>query len=77
MQQHDEAQAAADDARQRKEAADDRTAQLQERLGGRVVDMYKSGGSMSFLGVLMGVSSFDDFVNMWTRCSASRSRTPT
>lgn len=45
-------------------------------LGGRAVDMYKSGGSMSFLGVLMGVSSFDDFVNMWTRCSASRSRTP-
>lgn len=65
MQQHDEAQGAADDARQRKEAADDRTAQLQERLGGRAVDMYKSGGSMSFLGVLMGVSSFDDFVNMW------------
>lgn len=65
MKQHGEAQAAANDAKARKEAADECTTQLQERLGGRAVDMYKSGGSMSFLGVLMGVSSFEEFVNAW------------
>lgn len=64
-QAHDEAQAAADDARERKEAADARTDELQDSLSVRACGMYKSGGSISFLNVILGASTFKDFLTNW------------
>jgi cell wall-associated NlpC family hydrolase len=37
---------------------------LQGRIGNRATSMYRSG-SMSYLDVLMGVGSFDDFTTVW------------
>lgn len=65
QQEYETAKAAAEDAAERVKAAEKRTAELQERLGGRAVDMYKTGGSMSFLEVLLGAASFDEFLTSW------------
>lgn len=67
---HDTAKAAADDAKQRVDAAKQRTSELQDRLGERATSMYKQGGPMSFINVLLGASSFDDFLTNWDALQA-------
>lgn len=67
---HETAQAAADDAKGRVAAAKERIGQLQERLGERATSMYKQGGPMSFLNVLLGASSFDEFLTNWDALQA-------
>lgn len=58
---HDAAVAAMEEAQDRIDAAEIRIAELQEQLSVRVNAMYKHGSSHSFLDVLMGSSSFEDF----------------
>lgn len=67
---HEEALANAEAAAERAAAADAETDDLQSRLGTRVVDMYKSGGYVSYLDVLMGSSSFNEFLTTWDACEA-------
>lgn len=62
---HDTAQAAADDARERKDAADARTDQLQTSLSARASEMYKTGGTVSFLNVILGAATFEEFITNW------------
>ncbi|MEG0844655.1 MAG: peptidoglycan DD-metalloendopeptidase family protein [Raoultibacter sp.] len=62
--EHDSAQAAMEQAQARATAAEKRIGELQVRLGNRASSMYK-GGSSSFLDVLLGASSFDQFLTAW------------
>ncbi|WP_172135444.1 murein hydrolase activator EnvC [Adlercreutzia sp. ZJ473] len=62
---HDEAVEAMDEAQARIDAAEARIAELQERLGDRANSMYKTGGSSSLLDVLLGASSFEEFLTSW------------
>lgn len=38
---------------------------VQERLSLRAEGMYKTGGTMSFFDVVLGASSFDEFLTLW------------
>ena len=58
---HDAAEAAAKEAAARVEAAQKRIAEVQGHLSERAVSLYKSGGPLSYLGVLLSTSSFRDF----------------
>ena len=62
---HDEAVTAMSDAQKRVEAAESRIAELEVSLSDHAVLMYKTGGAMSFLDVLMGTSSFEEFLTQW------------
>lgn len=62
---HDAAVAAMDDARQRIDEAQERLQELQVQLSDRAVSMYKSGGSSTMLDVVLGTSSFDEFLTAW------------
>ena len=64
-QEYETANAAAEDAAARVKAAKARIAELQDRLGDRATSMYKTGGSMSFIDVLLGASSFEELVTSW------------
>lgn len=64
-QEHEAAKAAAEDAAERVAAAKERIAELQDRLGDRATSMYKTGGSMSFVDVLLGASTFEELVTSW------------
>ena len=64
-QEYETAKAAAEDATARVKAAKERIAELQERLSERATSMYKTGGSMSFIDVLLGATSFEDLVTSW------------
>ncbi|MEG0070885.1 MAG: peptidoglycan DD-metalloendopeptidase family protein [Raoultibacter sp.] len=64
LSEHDAAQAAMEDAQKRIKASEERIAELQVRLGNRANNMYKNG-SASFLDVLLGASSFDEFLTAW------------
>lgn len=64
-QEYETAKAAAEDAAARVKAAKERIAELQERLSERATSMYKTGGSMSFIDVLLGATSFEDLVTSW------------
>ncbi|MEG1516958.1 MAG: peptidoglycan DD-metalloendopeptidase family protein [Raoultibacter sp.] len=64
LSEHDSAQRAMEDAQARIKAAEVRIAELQVRLGNRANNMYKNGTS-SFLDVLLGASSFDEFLTAW------------
>lgn len=64
-QEHEAATAAAEDAANRAAAAKERIAELQDRLGDRATSMYKTGGSMSFIDVLLGASTFEELVTSW------------
>lgn len=64
-EEHEAATAAAEAAAQRVEEARARIADLQERLGARANDMYKTGGTMSFFEVLLGASTFSEFLTSW------------
>ena len=49
---------------QRIEAIEEEIADLQARLGERARDMYRNG-SLSFLDILLGSSSFEEFATSW------------
>lgn len=58
---HDAAEAAAHDAAERVSAAQERIAEVQGHLSERAVSLYKSGGSLSYLSVLLNATSFKEF----------------
>ncbi len=62
---HDAAVAAMDEAKQRIEESEKRIDTLQVRLGDRANEMYKTGGSSSFLDVILGATDFKDFLTAW------------
>ena len=62
---HDDALEAMDDAQDRIDEAQQRMGELQGRLSDRAVSMYKSGGSTTLLDVVLGTSSFDEFLTAW------------
>lgn len=62
---YEAAEAAKADALARKDAAEKKIAETQVRLSGRMVSMYRNGGAMSFLDVLLGAGSFEEFLTTW------------
>ncbi len=64
----EEAKAAMEDAASRADAATARQTELQEQLGKRVATMYRSGNT-SFLDVLFGSSSFQEFLTNLDYCN--------
>lgn len=62
---HDAAIAAMDEAQDRMDEAQERLEDLQVQLSDRAVSMYKSGGSSTMLDVVLGTSSFDEFLTAW------------
>ena len=65
---YEKAAAAADAAEIRLDEADKRLTELQEQLAVCAASMYKSGGSLSLLNVLLGATTFDEFIAMWDSC---------
>ncbi len=65
VQNHEEAVAAMDAAQDRIDSAEKRIGELQVRLGDRANEMYKTGGATSFVDVLLGASSFTEFLTSW------------
>lgn len=63
--EYDAASAAAEEAAARVAAANERIAELQKTLSGRATSMYKTGGSVSMLDVLLESSSFEEFLTTW------------
>jgi murein DD-endopeptidase MepM/ murein hydrolase activator NlpD len=70
MEKYDAAEAAKQDALDRKEAAEVKIAETQTRLSARVTAMYRSGGATSLLDVLLGASSFEAFLTTWDALEA-------
>jgi cell wall-associated NlpC family hydrolase len=64
VQAHDTATSAMDEAQQRIDAAQAIIADTQEKLGVRATSMYRNG-PLSFLDVLFGASSFEQFTTNW------------
>lgn len=64
MAEHDAATEAMNEAQDRIDAAIERIAELQTRLASRANSMYKNGTS-SFFDVLLGASSFEEFLTSW------------
>ncbi len=58
---YEEACAAADLAQKRIEEAQARISEVQEHLSARAVSLYKTGGTLSYLEVILNVTSFKDF----------------
>ncbi|WP_139651244.1 murein hydrolase activator EnvC family protein [Raoultibacter phocaeensis] len=67
-EEYERATAAAEAATTRLEEANKEVEALQEKLSECAAGMYKSGGTLSFLNVLLGAESFDDFITMWDSC---------
>lgn len=65
VEKHDAAVAAMEEAQKRIEAAEERIDELQVRLGDRASEMYRSGGTTSFIDVLLGASTFGEFLTSW------------
>lgn len=65
VERHDAALASMDEAQQRIDAAEARIAELQERLGERAVSLYKTGGSTTLVDVMLGTTSFEEFLTAW------------
>ena len=63
-EKYNEATAKVAAAKKKISAAQAKIEKLQTHLGTRATSMYRSG-SMSYLDVLMGVGSFDDFATVW------------
>ena len=61
---HDAAIAACDEAQARIDEANGRITELQGKLGTRARSMYRSGGT-SFLDLLLGATTFEEFVTNW------------
>lgn len=59
--EHEAATAAAQDAADRVAAAEVRIAELQDQLSERAVSLYKTGGSLSYLDVILSATSFREF----------------
>lgn len=64
MEKYDAATSAMNAAQDRINEAEAHIADLQERLAGRANNMYKSGSS-TFLDVLLGANSFEEFLTSW------------
>lgn len=60
----DAALASMDDAQSQMDAANAQKQELQTHLGERARSMYRSG-STSFIDVIFGAASFDDFISTW------------
>ena len=60
----DEAQANMEDAQARIDEVNAQIAEVQSKLGDRANSMYRSG-SVSFLDLLLGASSFEEFTTNW------------
>ncbi len=56
---------AASEAQARIDEEQARMEQLQEKLSACATNMYKTGGSTSFIDVMLGSSTFDEFLNKW------------
>ena len=65
VQSHDDAVEAMNAAQARIDSAEERIDELQVRLGDRANEMYKTGGSTSFVDVLLGASSFAEVLTSW------------
>lgn len=64
LDEQEQAQQKMDEAQQRIDEANEQIAGLQERLGDRAKSMYRNG-SASIIDVLLGSSTFTEFVNNW------------
>ena len=64
LEEHDTATAKMDEAQAKIDDNNVKIAELQESLGGRARGMYRDG-QITFLDVLLGSSSFDDFLKNW------------
>lgn len=64
LEEQEQAQQKMDEAQQRIDEANDQIAGLQDRLGDRAKSMYRNG-SASIIDVLLGSSTFTEFVNNW------------
>lgn len=67
-EEYERATAAAEAATVRLKEANEEVDELQEKLAECAASMYKSGGTLSFVNVLLGAESFDDFITMWDSC---------
>lgn len=64
VEAHDKALAAMQEAQDRIDEAEKRIKKTQEQLGNRADQMYRQG-SLSYLDVLLGASSFEEFATSW------------
>ena len=64
LQEHDDATAKMDDAQAKIDENNVRIGDLQDRLGDRARSMYRNGQT-TFLDILLGSASFDDFLKNW------------
>ena len=64
LEEHDTATAKMDEAQKKIDENTAKISELQESLGGRARGMYRDG-QITFLDVLLGSSSFDDFLKNW------------
>lgn len=64
LDEQEQAQQKMNEAQARIDEANEEIAGLQDRLGERAKSMYRSGGT-TFLDVLLGSTSFTEFVNNW------------
>ena len=64
LEEHDVATQKMDEAQTKIDENNVRIAELQERLGGRARSMYRNGQT-TFLDILVGSASFDDFLKNW------------
>jgi len=71
---HDEALALRDEAQQRIDEQNSHISDLQARLADCATGMYKTGGSSSFIDVLFGATSFEEFLISWDAVSAISGR---
>lgn len=69
LEEHDIAKAKMDDAQTKIDENNVRIAELQERLGDRACSMYRNGQT-TFLDILLGSASFDDFLKNWDSLEA-------
>ncbi len=68
--QRDDAVAKRDEAEKNVEKKTEEIKDLQERLSECATNMYKTGGSASFIEVILGASTFEDFLTSWDAISA-------
>ena len=64
LSQHDAAESKMEEAQDRIDDNNARIADLQDRLGGRARNMYRDGQT-TFLDVVLGSATIDDFVKNW------------
>ena len=62
---HEKASKAVDAAQKKIDEAQARIAELQDKLGTRARSMYRNGGASSFLDLLLGATSFEEFATNW------------